>query len=1242
MQDTDRAHEAEAWHVHLPLHALHGLTMFLTSLTMRGFKSFADVTSLEVEPGITVVVGPNGSGKSNIVDALSWVLGTHSVKKVRGSAMTDVIFAGAPGRARARRARVEIVIDNADGRLEPSGVGTAGSAGRFREVRIARTIEEDGLGVYEINGEEVRALDVQELLSDTGLGRELHTIVGQGQLDDILNARPEDRRKYIEEAAGILKHRRRRERAVKKLETVDEHVDKLRTVLRELRRQLRPLEQQAKAADRHAALQAELREVRVQRAARELALIDLEALEAGRDESEARDREVELEQGLDAARTQERDLSAHLDVVSREGGEGDERFHALSRLAERMRGTHDLIGATRRRLAEAVEEPVLERTGDALRSEAEALEVGHETLEATVVEASSAHDAARDGLRDVERTRDAHADARSEHQRTRAVAAERRARRRADLASTARRIGEREHEQERAVSRLSELEERDERLGTEMERIRDDIHRLDAGEATLAEALDVAEAKLRSAQSRLDEVREDSRRLGSERAAQSARAEALRASAADATRSAEALVAAGLDGVHGGVLELLEVAPEDRIAVATALGPLGAAVAVDADAALERAVGWLRSAKGGASLLVARGEGDSTAFGPDDATRARLHEAGARAISEVVRAGGGSLAARRVARTVGEVLASTFLVDDWEAAVALHGDVPQVTLVTRDGDVAGPLGYRIGTVGNAGPALARAAADEAEVAVARLEAELAALAERETELSQEIAARTAQRDEANETLLDSDARLTGAAERLERLDEERRLVAEQRAALAAQRDEIGLVLAEDRTVLAALESEEASDQEDGTDDGPSLDARAAELDAALVAAREVLFEARIALQRAEDLRDRAVSEALRLRSEADAIDAAHARALARREERRAGVIRCDALDRVAMAARNVLERALVEADAARAARVAERDKVRALLDEAREAAVSAARQLEQHRETRHRSELRRAEVQARLGALEARVRTELSLGLDDVRTEQPDAAELDDARLVEREDVLVRRIGLLGRVNPLALEEFQALEERHRFLSDQLNDLRRSRRDLEEVIEAVDERIRVVFKEAFDDVAREFQLTFETMFPGGRGRLVLTGEDDLLTAGVEVEARPPGKKVQRLSLLSGGERSLTVLAFVFAIFRARPSPFYVLDEVDAALDDVNLQRLLKVIRSFRGHAQVIMVTHQKRSMEIADLLYGITMGPDAVTKVVSERLRDRRSVAALDDRASDAPTEALDEHAEADAPVTTA
>ncbi len=1206
--------------------------MFLTSLTMRGFKSFADATSLEVEPGVTVVVGPNGSGKSNIVDALSWVLGTHSVKKVRGSAMTDVIFAGSPGRARARRARVEIVIDNSDGRLETSGVGTAGSAGRFREVRIARTIEEDGLGIYEINGEEVRALDVQELLSDTGLGRELHTIVGQGQLDDILNARPEDRRKYIEEAAGILKHRRRRERAVKKLETVDEHVEKLRTVLRELRRQLRPLEQQAKAADKHAALQAELREVRVQRAARELAVLDLEALDAGRSEDGARGHELELEQALEKARGTERELAERLEAVSLAGGEGDERFHAFSRLGERLRGTHELVAATRRRLAEAAEEPLLERTGSVLRAEADVLEGGRGDLDVAVSEASAEHDLAREALREAERARNDHADARADHERARAVAVERRSRRRSDIAGLERRIEERDRERARLVAKLDELEERDGRLDADMGRLRDEIHRLDAGEATLAEASDVAEAKLHSATERLEAVRDESRRLGSQRAAQQARAEALHAAAADATRSAEALIGAGLDGVHGSVLDLLDVAAPDRIAVATALGPLGAAVAVDADEPLRRAVGWLRDADGAASLLATPASIDGgSQLHLSDATRTRLDSAGARALADVIRPVGGSAIAERVARTVGRALGATFLVADWDTAIELHAHAPELTLVTGDGDVAGPLGYRIGAVGSAGPAVARAAAAEAEGAARLLEAQLEQLSEREASLLAEIVERTVERDVAHEALLDSDARLTGAAERLERHDEERRLVGEQRAVLTVQRDETDAALADDRASHASLEAEEAADDGDAAGDTSTLDAAGAALDTALDTAREASFEARITLQRAEDARDRSAAEIARLRREADEIDAAHARALERREARRAGVARCDALDRIATVARHVLERALVEADEARAARLAERERVRDLLEQARDATREGATELERHREERHRSEMRRAEVEARLGALEARIRTELALGLEDVRSEQPDAAELDDARLVEREDVLVRRIGLLGRVNPLALEEFQALEERHRFLSDQLNDLRRSRRDLEEVITAVDERIRVVFKEAFDDVAREFEQTFATVFPGGKGRLVLTGADDLLTAGVEVEARPPGKKVQRLSLLSGGERSLTVLAFVFAIFRARPSPFYVLDEVDAALDDVNLQRLLKVIRSFRGHAQIIMVTHQKRSMEIADLLYGITMGPDAVTKVVSERLRERHAAASLDDRASDAPTEALQE-----------
>ena len=1174
--------------------------MFLTSLTLRGFKSFADRTTLSVEPGITVVVGPNGSGKSNVVDALSWVLGTNSARKVRGTAMTDVIFAGSPGRARARRARVEIAIDNSDGRLEGLGIGTAGSAGSFGEVRVARTVDEDGLGTYEINGEEVRALDVQELLSDTGLGRELHTIVGQGQLDEILNARPEERRRYIEEAAGVLKHRRRRERAVRKLEAVDGHVEKLRTVLRELRRQLRPLEQQARAADRHAALQAELREVRVQRAAREAALLEREALAAGRSEDEATAEQQRLEDVLAAARAEEAAAAAALDEAARVGGVEEDRYHALSRLGERLRGTHDLVVATRRRLAEAVREPLLERSGADLRARADELVTARPEREAARDAAAAAVAEARDA----------------------AAAAEARGRRRGEVAVLEQRVTTREQERGRIEARVAELDARDGTLTGEADTVRAEIQRLDEGERGLTDAVDLAEARLRAADERRAAVETDVRTAESDRTAQAARAEALRAAAADASRGADALVAADLDGVLGAVADLLEVDDADRRAVAAALGPLAGAVAVEAEPALRRAAAWLRDARHGGAALLPTAQATGAASLPPAplsvATLDRLRGARARAVTEVVRPAAGRAGADRAVATLGRVLATTYVVADWDTALALHARDPLLTFVTLDGDVAGPLGYRVGAgLGSAGAALA--AAEDAEARVAELSRRLTELATAAREAESALAERRGERDAAVEALHASDARLTAAADRLERLEEERRGVAEQRALLVGQRDELDAALAADREALDAARAEVGGDAE--------------ALAAAETEAREAVFAARIALQRAEDEVGRLDGEVAALRREADEIDAAQERAVARREARREGVARCERLEAIAARAREVLAVALEEADAARSVRASERDALRGRVDAAREAAGTAATAVDRHREDRHRTQLERADVQARLGALEARIRTELSLTLDELRGEQPEAAELDDARLVEREDVLVRRIGLLGRVNPLALEEFSALEERHRFLSDQLDDLRRSRRDLEEVITAVDDRIRVVFKEAFDDVAREFELTFATVFPGGKGRLVLTGAEDLLTAGVEVEARPPGKKVQRLSLLSGGERSLTVLAFVFAIFRARPSPFYVLDEVDAALDDVNLQRLLKVVRSFRGNAQVIMVTHQKRSMEIADLLYGITMGPDAVTKVVSERLRDRPAAEVLEERASDAETEALDDAA---------
>jgi chromosome segregation protein len=1201
--------------------------VFLRSLSLRGFKSFADSTVLEVEPGITVIVGPNGSGKSNVVDALSWVLGTHSAKKVRGGSMSDVIFAGSPSRTRANHARVEIVIDNSDGRLSGAGLGTAASAAQFSEVRVARRIDHDGDASYTINGEEVRALDVQELLSDTGLGRELHTIVGQGQLDEILNAKPEERRRYIEEAAGILKHRRRRERAIRKLEQVDGHVEKLRTVLRELRRQLRPLERQAEAADRYQALQAELRDVRVQLAAAQLARLTRLAADEGRGDDDAAEQQRAIEARLTAVRDQADATEARLAELAPRAEQAASTSFRLTSLGERLRGTADLIDAKRRHLVEYVEEPLAGRPPADLRAQADAVDADRETREGDRDAARARLEEATTARRDAEQGRRAHEVQRQAERRQRAEARERVVRWEGEVGALRGSIAGAEAELGRVDANLSGLDARVAEAEADVERVQAEIQTLDVGEVELTEVLEAAETDVAARRSAVEAIDARTRELDAARASFDARAEALRAAVAETDGGAAALLDAELDGVLGAVAEHVRVEGGSDAAVAAALGPLGEAVVVTSPEQARRAIAWLRDAGAGAAVVLAARPDSRADATSDTDTLGDLHGAGARPVADALAAAEGRDGADDVVAALRRALATTFLVDDWQQAVLLHGRFPALTFVTRDGDIASPHGFRGGGSPERSAVAMATAADEAAGRAAELTDELASLATDRAAAAAALDEAATAFEAATDRINESDARITGAAERLARLHKELQVLAGERQVVAVQRRELEDVLERDRAALTQLQSRGPEPVEELLDEGP--DETAIELDEAVEAARERELDARVALERATEQVRHLEHQATALRAEADQVEAALADAARRRDARRVGIERCGEL---ALVAREALERlagsvelATREGDELATEVAAHRERVTDL----RAQATDIAAELDVVRDRRHAADLRRQDVATRLEHLVARIRQELSLSPEELRAEHPDADAYEPDALTEREDELVRKVGLLGRVNPLALEEFAALEERHAFLSDQLDDLRRSRKDLEEVVAAVDDRIRAVFREAFDDVAREFELTFQTVFPGGHGRLVLTGEDDLLTAGIEVEARPPGKKVTRLSLLSGGERSLTVLAFVFAIFRARPSPFYVLDEVDAALDDVNLQRLLKVIRSFRGHAQIIMVTHQKRSMEIADVLYGITMGPDAVTRVVAERLRGGDAHDALETRASDAATDAL-------------
>ena len=1186
--------------------------MFLKSLTLRGFKSFAEKTHLEFEPGITVIVGPNGSGKSNIVDALSWVLGTHSAKSLRGGSMADVIFAGAPGRPALGRAAVDITIDNTAGTLPIE----------FSEVTVSRSMFASGENDYGINAVSCRLLDVQELLSDTGLGRENHTIVGQGQLDAILNAKPEERRSFIEEAAGILKHRRRKERALRKLAQMDAHVERLTDVLRELRRNLRPLERQAEAAAKHAALQAELRDVRFARALRELDVLTVrwEHDDTSRQASDAQLHE--LEQRVAMAQQAESEVDAALAKLSPAARAATETHFHLSNLVERFRGLAGRIEERRAGLVEAVEEPVAGRDPQQLRDDAQRDRDQLSDLDAQRAAAQAALTAAGNARRDAEQARRAHEQAAAAEARRRTEARERLLRWEGEVAALRSSLAQAASEEGRLASQLSGMTARREELEADIAGLQSDIRRLDGQETLLAEQLAAAEALLARRQAAADEATRSERELERQRASLEARADALRAASAEATEGASALTDAAqqgrVNGLIGPLTDHVTVADGMARAVAAALGPLGDALVVASASDADRALRFVRDNRSGRVLLLVV-SGDTGDPG-EEPVPVDLRDDGARPLAEALEA------QPDVHRALRHALAGTYVTTNLDAATQLARRYPGFAFVTVAGEICGPRGWSGGSAASNSAVLSRAAAEQAEAQLAVVSDELLRAHRRLGDADRELSAARYEYEAATAAMQESDSLITSAAERMNRLGKELATCQRELGVLVGQRDDLSREIQTQRERLLALEARGAEPVEHEEREGPDLEAE--RLDDALAHARETEVQARLATGAADQLADEVRRRVAALEREADDVE----RQLEQREQRRArrmaAIERCGVLSELAAAA-------LARAEESLGAAAADRDRLEeARADQQRRLGVVRA-ELREHtealaalREARHSEELARAELRHAVDSVAGRIAEEFGVEPDaelaaaraardpdaDTAHSEPDGllagGEERDAQLAEDEERLLRKVGLLGTINPLALEEFHQLQERHDFLNEQLADLRASKQDLLTVVEAVDDRIREVFSAAFADVAQHFERIFPLLFPGGEGRLILTDPDDMLTAGVDVEARPPGKRVKRLSLLSGGERSLTALAVLFAIFAARPSPFYVLDEVEAALDDVNLQRLLDVIREFRSSSQLIIVTHQKRTMEIADTLYGVSMQANGVSKVVSQRLRE--------------------------------
>ncbi|AYV30181.1 Chromosome partition protein Smc [Streptomyces sp. ADI95-16] len=1303
--------------------------MHLKSLTLRGFKSFASATTLRFEPGITCVVGPNGSGKSNVVDALSWVMGEQGAKSLRGGKMEDVIFAGTTGRPPLGRAEVSLTIDNSDGVLPID----------YAEVTITRIMFRGGSSEYQINGDTCRLLDIQELLSDSGIGREMHVIVGQGQLDSVLHADPMGRRAFIEEAAGVLKHRKRKEKALRKLDAMRANLARVQDLTEELRRQLKPLGRQAAVARRAAVIQADLRDARLRLLADDLVTLR-GALDAEiADEAALKERKESAEAELAAALRREAALEASVRELAPRLARAQQTWYELSQLAERVRGTESLAQARVKSASAPVED---ERRGrDPQDMEREAARIREQEAELT-----AALEAASRALEDtVEHRAELERSLAEEERRLRDAAraiADRReglARLTGRLGAARSRAGSAQAEIDRLVAARDEARSRAAAAQAEYEALAEEVGGLD--DASVEAEYEAARVALAAAEAELLAARDGLAETERSRAAVAARRDALALGLRRKDGTGAVLAARErLEGLLGPAAERVSVAAGYEVAVAAALGAAADAVAVATVSGAAAAIRHLRTTDAGrATFLITPplpanpalpgqvpSPGDSLSPGrtevPGDGVlpaqgggggfphpgpsryRGTVPRAGAPApdgvagqvdrgpggqaephhqappaieargfgggapdggavgVATAVGPGDGSLIVAvapgdggavgtggggpggvpagglvsgedGAVRALRAVLRDFVVVRGLDEAQALVAARPEAVAVTAEGDV---LGAHLAHGGSAGaPSLieVRAAVDEAAAELARLDAR------RETAVGRRQAAQ--ERREAAGALVEDLGRRRRAAEQA------RSGVAQQLGRLAgqakgaageAERGATAAARAQDALEQALAEVEECAErlaiaEEMPVEEEPDTAARD-RLAADGANARQTEMEARLQLrtheERVKGLAGRADGLDRAARAEREARQRAERRRVRLRHEAEVARAVADGARQLLAHVEVSLRRAERERSAAEHAKgLRERE-----LDGARGRGRDLKGELDKLTDSVHRGEVLGAEKRLRIEQVEGRALEEFGVEAAALAAEYgpdqpvPPSPPAEGERLPEdpehprnlpgpfvrgeqekRLRAAERAYQQLGKVNPLALEEFAALEERHQFLSEQLDDLRRTRADLLQVVKEVDQRVEQVFTEAYRDTAREFEGVFSRLFPGGEGRLVLTDPDDMLATGVDVEARPPGKKVKRLSLLSGGERSLTAVALLVSIFKARPSPFYVMDEVEAALDDTNLQRLIRIMEELQESSQLIVITHQKRTMEVADALYGVSMQGDGVSKVISQRLR---------------------------------
>ncbi|MEX1038583.1 MAG: chromosome segregation protein SMC [Acidimicrobiia bacterium] len=1136
--------------------------MYLKSLKLVGFKSFADRTRLELRPGVTVVVGPNGSGKSNVVDAISWVMGTQSTKALRTSKMEDVVFAGTATRPALNRAEATVVIDNADRALDLD----------LDEVAITRRLYRDGSSDYELNGISCRLLDIEELLSDSGVGRHQHVIIGQGQVERVLNASPEDHRAVIEEAAGILKHRKRKEKAERRLERTDEDVVRLQDLLGEITRQMRPLKRQAKAAESYQGIKDEVTALTLYLSGRKLDEIVSATKQAVEDQAR-------LRSDIEAYSADISSLSARVEEYSGVAGDLSTRLERDSAAAAVLETTSErlrriaAIAHERKRALSGRREATAERQADLAR-EREALLNELQEIASSHSEAISAAEIAEERFRNLEAEQESIAtqNALSPEGALAAVRGELSAIESASLRD------ERELKAIRNRIDVVNSHQRDEI--DEVEKINQEILVLDSEIGELQKSYDRDRDRRIADQDAWTAAEERFSEARLVAAGEEARVEAIRGAVAgqvddDARKRVEAST-----GAIGSLISCLDVPEGLEPAIESALGTWAGAVAFEGVGPLQDSVEGIKAGGMGGVPVVA-------AVSPGSTPAPEIAEAlGVDALVDRL----GPKAHRDLAsRLLGDVL----LVEGWTTAWRLIAKNPALRAVTPEGDLISVSGIRIAHPDGAGVAMLEAA----EVALERARTELSRTESQHTSAKRDFEKSREIERESLEALEGLEARLAGCTEAMGRLKKSVETLGHEKERLddritsireiEEQRSEQATQL---RRRLTALEGEEAERMKAWEE----LESRRV----AIAAEREV---ARSVWQQASE-RLRAIDERKGLHDERiKRIDAE----LGRLDIDGAAPVSTSTLSFVEERARTAvdqLHRRLLELRQRQAELRDSNREVLENLESARSEYELTRTRLDTARETLSKLDVRLTELRLEKESIAERLRRDADSTPDAaLEARRPDLDEsIDlDARLESR----LAELSRLGPVNPLAAKEYGELKERHDFLSDQMADVESSRAELRKVISALDEEIESRFDTAYTEVAGAFQKYFSILFPGGKGRIRLVDADDS-TSGLEIQAQPLGKKVSHLSLLSGGEKSLAALAFLFAVFEARPSPFYVLDEVEAALDDSNLRRFLKIVDEFRQQAQLVIITHQQQTMEAADVLYGVTMEPGGSSKVV--------------------------------------